>query len=121
LPSTARTAASSFNPSMGIVAPLPIGARARAISPRSPALRRERRRVATAAASLCRSLGSPVVHCTRAPSQHPTSHIDPARPAPPRRRPRRRRERAGGWAAEWCPDGQGLIREKKTFFRDPSA
>jgi hypothetical protein len=70
---------------MDFASPLSTDTRARVGSPRSPAFHRERRRAATAAAPPRRSLGFPVVHRARAPSQHSSGHLGPARPAPPRR------------------------------------
>jgi hypothetical protein len=70
------------------------GAHARVSFSCSPALRRERRRAATAAAPPHRWSRSTIARHARSPPQCSLGPVGPARPAPPHRRPRRWRERA---------------------------
>jgi hypothetical protein len=101
---------------MEIDSPLPPGARA-CVSPScSPVLHRERRRAATAAAPPRRQPRSPASRCALPPPQHPLGLVGPTPPAPPRRREHAGAERPGNVEA-----GQGLVREKETPSRDPSA
>jgi hypothetical protein len=74
-----------------------------------------------AAAPPRRQLRSPASRRVLPPPQHPLGLVGPAPPAPPHRRRRRRRERAGAERPGNVEAGQGLIREKETLSRDPSA
>jgi hypothetical protein len=80
---------------MGIGSPCPANAHIRVKPPCSPALRRERRCAATAAAPLHRR-PCPAVARRAPPLPIPSlDSVGHAWPAIPRRRPRRRRERVG--------------------------
>jgi hypothetical protein len=101
---------------MGTASPSPPSAHAHVSPSCSPVLHRERRRAATATAPPRRQLQSPASRRVLPPPQHPLGLVGPAPPAPPRRREHAGAERTGNVEA-----GQGLIREKETLSRDPSA
>jgi hypothetical protein len=106
---------------MGTASPSPPGARARVSLPCSPVLRQERRRAVTVAAPPRRQLRSPASRRAPPPPQHSLDLVGSVPPAPPCQRPRRRREHAGAERPGHVEAGQGLIHEKETFSRDPSA